>query len=180
MTRQKTQQNHVSQRSLHNAPIFRLLLKVAVNGTHQCDFINFCGQQCPTFSKKGSLKGTCALHVQCTAFSWRLLWMGRINVASSIFADSNVQHSTRKAVLKWRAFCTSTAPSPSTVWDASIWFHQFWRNSNVQLNKKSSLKSMRSARPQLHSCMEAKWLLGRSPHKNYKNDLDDQTWQELE
>ena len=33
----------VSQRSLHNAPIFRLLLKVAVNGTHQCDFPNFCG-----------------------------------------------------------------------------------------------------------------------------------------
>jgi hypothetical protein len=31
----------VSQRSLHNAPIFRLLLKVAVNGTHQCDFQNF-------------------------------------------------------------------------------------------------------------------------------------------
>ena len=33
----------LSQRSLHNAPIFRLLLKVAVNGTHQCDFQNFCG-----------------------------------------------------------------------------------------------------------------------------------------
>ena len=32
-----------SQRSLHNAPIFRLLRKVAVNGTHQCDFQNFCG-----------------------------------------------------------------------------------------------------------------------------------------
>ena len=31
-----------SQRSLHNAPIFRLLLMVAVNGTHQCDFLNFC------------------------------------------------------------------------------------------------------------------------------------------
>ena len=30
-----------SQRSLHNTPIFRLLLKVAVNGTHQCDFLNF-------------------------------------------------------------------------------------------------------------------------------------------
>ena len=29
--------------SVHNAPIFRLLLKVAVNGTHQCDFLNFCG-----------------------------------------------------------------------------------------------------------------------------------------
>ena len=32
-----------SQRSLHNAPIFRLLLKVAVKGTHQCDFTNFWG-----------------------------------------------------------------------------------------------------------------------------------------
>ena len=36
-----------SQRSLHNAPIFRLLLKVAVNGTHQCDFLNFCGDPSP-------------------------------------------------------------------------------------------------------------------------------------
>ena len=40
----------VSQRSLHNAPIFRLLLKVAVNGTHQCDFPNFCGHHCPTYA----------------------------------------------------------------------------------------------------------------------------------
>ena len=32
-----------SQRSLHNAPIFRLLLKVAVKGTHQCDLLYFCG-----------------------------------------------------------------------------------------------------------------------------------------
>ena len=41
----------ISQRALHNEPIFRLLLKVAVNGTHQCDFPNFCGQQCPTMDK---------------------------------------------------------------------------------------------------------------------------------
>ena len=32
-----------SQRSLQDAPIFRLLLKVAVKGTHQCDFLNFWG-----------------------------------------------------------------------------------------------------------------------------------------
>ena len=31
-----------SQRSLHNAPIFRFLLKVAVNGTHQCDYSILC------------------------------------------------------------------------------------------------------------------------------------------
>ena len=37
----------VSQCSLHNAPIFRLLLKVAVNGTHQCESLNFCGDLCP-------------------------------------------------------------------------------------------------------------------------------------
>ena len=33
----------LSQRSLQDAPIFRLLLKVAVKGTHQCDFFNFWG-----------------------------------------------------------------------------------------------------------------------------------------
>ena len=37
--------NRASQRSLHNAPIFRLLLKVAVNGTHQCDFCIFAGRK---------------------------------------------------------------------------------------------------------------------------------------
>ena len=47
----------VSQRLLHNAPIFRLLLKVAVNGTHQCDFPNFCGQQCPTDNQLSDLWG---------------------------------------------------------------------------------------------------------------------------
>ena len=43
-----------SQRSLHNAPIFRLLLKVAVNGTHQCDSIEFLrDRKIPTTTKFG-------------------------------------------------------------------------------------------------------------------------------
>ncbi len=37
----------LSQRSLHFEPIFRLLLKVAVNGTHQCESRNFCGSLSP-------------------------------------------------------------------------------------------------------------------------------------
>ena len=37
-----------SQRSRHNAPIFRLLLKVAVKGTHQCDFTNLGNFWVPT------------------------------------------------------------------------------------------------------------------------------------
>ena len=44
----------LSQRSLHNAPIFRLLLKVAVKGTHQCDFFNFCGAHGPNKSISGA------------------------------------------------------------------------------------------------------------------------------
>jgi len=48
-----------SQRSLHNAPIFRLLLKVAVNGTHQCESHNFCG--------------TCASLLCCLSSNW-LVW----------------------------------------------------------------------------------------------------------
>jgi hypothetical protein len=48
-----------SQRSLHYAPIFRLLLKVAVKGTHQCDLSNFCGVfWTPTFSSRGQGLGT--------------------------------------------------------------------------------------------------------------------------
>ena len=43
-------QTCASQRSLHNTPIFRLLLKVAVNGTHQCDSFNFCGSFGPQLS----------------------------------------------------------------------------------------------------------------------------------
>jgi hypothetical protein len=62
-----------SQRSLHNAPIFRLLLKVAVNGTHQCDFLNFCGglgpQLSPDESKQpfrgGALPKQAFKHRQC-------------------------------------------------------------------------------------------------------------------
>ena len=45
---------HLSQRSLQSEPIFRLLLKVAVNGTHQCDSLNFCGK---------SASQPCSLHV---------------------------------------------------------------------------------------------------------------------
>ena len=44
-----------SQCSLHNAPIFRLLLKVAVNGTHQCESLNFCGTYVPTTLKSSSM-----------------------------------------------------------------------------------------------------------------------------
>ena len=32
----------MSQRSFQDAPTFRLSLKVAVRGTHQCDFLNVC------------------------------------------------------------------------------------------------------------------------------------------
>ena len=35
--------NCSKQRSLHTEPIFRLLLKVAVKGTHQCGLLNFGG-----------------------------------------------------------------------------------------------------------------------------------------
>ena len=44
-----------SQRSLHTEPIFRLLLKVAVNGAHQCDFYNFCGASAPTIMSEAAV-----------------------------------------------------------------------------------------------------------------------------
>lgn len=42
-----------SQRSLHNAPIFCLLLKLAVNGARQCDCPICCGSFTPTYTDMG-------------------------------------------------------------------------------------------------------------------------------
>ena len=50
-----------SQRSLHIAPIFRLLLKVAVNGTQQCEFFNFCGAAMPQLQKARQAMCTCCI-----------------------------------------------------------------------------------------------------------------------
>ena len=55
-----------SQRSLHNEPIFRLLLKVAVKGTQQCDFLNFCGVYSPITCMTFFCTAICIyLHLLC-------------------------------------------------------------------------------------------------------------------
>ena len=55
-----------SQRSLHNEPIFRLLLKVAVKGTQQCDFLNFCGVYSPITCMTSFCTAICMyLHLLC-------------------------------------------------------------------------------------------------------------------
>jgi len=66
-----------SQRSLHNAPIFRLLLKVAVNGTHQCDFLNFCGGSGP---QRIIITGLLA--------GWPRPWLGRAPWAARRMPDA--------------------------------------------------------------------------------------------
>jgi hypothetical protein len=68
----ETPHTRTSQCSLHNAPIFRLLLKVAVNGTHQCESLNFCGTFCPN------------LHhlTDCTSYMFSPSQRHRTNVVS--------------------------------------------------------------------------------------------------
>ena len=56
----------VSQRSLHNEPIFRLLLKVAVKGTQQCDLPNFCGASCPNNSTNNVTKRNGTTYTELT------------------------------------------------------------------------------------------------------------------
>ena len=63
--------NYASQRCFHNAPIFLLLLKVAVNGTHQCDFLNFCGPLAAT--SREALKQTWTAGRRCFACFAKLL-----------------------------------------------------------------------------------------------------------
>ena len=73
----------LSQRSLHNTPIFRLLLKVAVNGTHQCDSFNFCGSFGPQL--RTTARAICSLHqtqscnAMCSSISclFRKFWFSK-------------------------------------------------------------------------------------------------------
>ena len=64
-----------SQRSLHNEPIFRLLLKVAVKGTQQCEFLNFCGA-CAPMACAGSFLGMSWEALRSLVKFWALaLWL---------------------------------------------------------------------------------------------------------
>ena len=75
----RQQQIIASQRSLHNAPIFRLLLKVAVKGTHQCDLHNFGG----TFGFQ--------------QIEWKTLSQGRRCWVHYSCVDNNTHHKTNSA-----------------------------------------------------------------------------------
>ena len=95
----------VSQRSLHIAPIFRLLLKVAVNGTQQCDFLNFCGAFGPQHPQ-------CCLRFRCIRWSavWWLCWrlcrcsavtFSRAPQCLDSFRGSSVKIGTIQRRLAW-------------------------------------------------------------------------------
>ena len=48
----------LSQRSLQDAPIFRRLLKVAVDGAHQCDFLLFLREAHSLTTSRGIVTGS--------------------------------------------------------------------------------------------------------------------------
>jgi hypothetical protein len=95
----------ISQRSLHDAPIFRLLLKVAVNGTHQCDFLNFCGpfkvqhtgawQQTKTLTTYSWLceLWSCEEHQLCHAVNSVCVLVGRSSQAVCLLRNSAMDDS---------------------------------------------------------------------------------------
>ena len=91
--------------------------------------------------------------------------MGRINVISSIFEDSNVQHSLRDSMLtiaRLHAHLLTLATLLVLRWHDRFPFHTDHLHPFLQVVLSC------------HHWFENAWL-GRSPHKNYKNDLDDQT-----
>ena len=82
--------------------------------------------------------------------------MGRINVISSIFEDSDVQHAVRDKKLMIAYLDKHSRTSAISA--AS-------RRHDIFAFRKQSYLSK----------LAVDMMLGRSPHKNYKNDLDDQT-----
>ena len=101
----------LSQRSLHNAPIFRLLLKVAVNGTHQCDFQNFCEVQTSTLmARDETMESTAALHSdQITSRPsvqpLHLHASCRVNLMHSDQLGSSANHQNELKFGRWRNAC---------------------------------------------------------------------------
>ena len=91
--------------------------------------------------------------------------MGRINVISLILVDSDVQHVDEMTLGNacGDAGKLSMADVLQDVFLECVLCSWNWVHSTISVS---------------HSlCMRVKPLhvLGRSPHKNYKNDLDDQT-----
>ena len=90
----------LSQRSLQDAPIFRLLLKVAVKGTHQCDFFNFWGSLgLPTrpYASVGARVRACVCVCVC------VLARARASVRQCTFASTRAR--ARMARLHARTAC---------------------------------------------------------------------------
>ena len=119
----------ISQRSLHNAPIFRLLLKVAVKGTHQCDFLNFWGALAPTLHSQQLFQIYDYLHLDltvlqtvgsCSQAKQILLWM------TPSEAPKALQTSECSELLDpMRASCWIFAQhQPGKFMDEGIWFMQ--------------------------------------------------------
>ena len=81
-------QTQASQRSLHNEPIFRLLLKVAVKGTQQCEFRNFCGASCPN-------------EIQ-TQFAFLRKWLQLVRMRTPQISGAAVSNCSTEAAQLWR------------------------------------------------------------------------------
>ena len=91
--------SRLSQRSLHDAPIFRLLLKVAVSGTQQCDFQIFEGRNCPNI-----ITNKASLAIQATMqLSEAMLVHGNPNPPSSTHWFPAVFVLTKTATLAYIA-----------------------------------------------------------------------------
>ena len=101
-----------SQCSLHNEPIFRLLLNVAVNGTHQCESICFC---CGPFSPNLCGRG----------FDFQENGSGMSSTPAGQFAHSQLPAQRFEAVL----FVCLVLWSPPT---AEHTFSEFWLWSSVE------------------------------------------------
>ena len=107
-----------SQCSLHNAPIFRLLLKVAVNGTHQCESHNFWWSFC------SNLHGTAgSLPLPRTRSSKRMgpRWVTQKHSLRCLLepASSTKPSLGNKQAGNWRG-CSVVVRCPAGLWIGSV------------------------------------------------------------
>ena len=107
-----------SQCSLHNAPIFRLLLKVAVNGTHQCESHNFWWSFC------SNLDGVAdSLPLSRTRSSERMgsRWLTQKHSLRCLLEPANPKKPSlgNKHAGNWRG-CSVVVQCPAGLWIGSV------------------------------------------------------------
>jgi hypothetical protein len=157
-----------SQCSLHSEPIFRLLLKVAVNGTHQCESLNFCGTLCPNpptvivaRTRQGILQTAGARRPGLITFHFNQIWKRQ---KTTVLAQDLCYSDPLSSVLTFSTHTTAVM-TPDVVCSTPKLCIQLYALMSHKWHTTNRTASHQSHQQQWHPgwCVSNLHMGGRSP-----------------